>query len=210
MRIRIRIHDTNLMRIRIQIRIRNTAWQSCHLCPFQAHLSRLPLGPTCWDCPVPNVLSRMSCPSCPVQVVLSKMSRPGCPLSTGTVVPSWLPYLSWMSCPRYLLSTAVDVLPGCLVLVVLSLLPYSDHSASVSYPGCTIPSVFLTFLSQFSCPRFPVLAVLSRLSCPGYPVQAVLYQLSCLDMVMDIRNERKYVLSRNYVKHRHNSETENN
>ncbi len=122
----------------------------------------------------------MSCPRCLVLLVLSKMSYPECPLSTGTVVPSWLPYRSWMSCPRYLLSTAVNVPSRLSCLIVLFLLPYSGHSAFVSYPGCTIPSVFLTFLSQFSCPCFPVLVVLSRLSCPGCPVQAVLYQLSCL------------------------------
>jgi hypothetical protein len=63
---------------------------------------------------------------------------------------------------------------SCPILAVI-FLPF----CSVSYPGCTIPSVFLTFLSKFSCPGFLVLAVLSWWSCPGCPVQAVLNQLSC-------------------------------
>jgi hypothetical protein len=46
-------------------------WQSCHLCHFQAHLSRLPVGPACRDYPVPTVLSQMSCPGCPVPDVMS-------------------------------------------------------------------------------------------------------------------------------------------
>ncbi len=120
----------------------------------------------------------MSCPSCLVRVVLSKMSCPGCSLSTGTVVPSWLPYLSWMSCTRYLLSIAV-VVPSrlsCLSCSVLAAIFWPF--CLCSYPDCTIPSVFLTFLSQFSCPHFPVLAVLTGLSWPGCLVLAVLSKLS--------------------------------
>ncbi len=149
-------------------------------------MSRLPLGPTCWDCSVPNVLSRMSCPSCLVWVVLSKMLCPGCPLSTGTVVPSWLPYLSWMSCTRYFLSTAA-VVPSrlsCLSCPVL---------AAIFWPFC------LCFLSSLyysvSLSYFPVPVLLSTLSyfgcpvpafCPGCPLQDVLYQLSCLAVLSQL------------------------
>ncbi len=66
---------------------------------------------------------------------------------------------------------------SCLSCSVLAVIfrPF----CSVSYPGCNISSVFLTFLSQSSCPGFPVLAVLSWLSCPGCPVPAVLSRLTC-------------------------------
>jgi hypothetical protein len=47
------------------------SWQSCLLCPVQAHLCRL----TCQA-----DLSRLACPDCPVQVVLSQLSCPRCPI----------------------------------------------------------------------------------------------------------------------------------
>jgi hypothetical protein len=56
-----------------------------------------------------------------------------------------LPWLSHLHCP---------------VLAVLSSLTCSGHPVSVSFPGCTILTVFS------GC---PVLAVLSHLSCPRYP-----------------------------------------
>ncbi len=94
---------------------------------------------------------------------------------------------------------------GCVILV-LSMLSCSGHSASVSYPGSTILTVFsgcpvlparsqlfysialdrtssrlssLAFLSQLSCLSYPVLAVLSQLSYTSCPVPAVFSQLSC-------------------------------
>ncbi len=52
------------------------SWQSCHLCPFQAQVSRLTCQPTCPDCPDPGF---------PVPAVPSRR-----PLSTATVVSSRL------------------------------------------------------------------------------------------------------------------------
>jgi hypothetical protein len=72
------------------------SWQSCHLRSFQAHLFRHRLGR-----PVKTVRSQLSFPGCLVPAVLSNWSCPRCPLSTGIAVPSWLPRLSWISCPRY-------------------------------------------------------------------------------------------------------------
>ncbi len=145
---------------------------------------------SCPKCPFPAVLSEWSCPRCHATDVLSQLAQlfhPGCPILAGCPVQDIFSQLLWLYHPGY------------LVLVVLSLLPYSGHSchsASVSYPGCTIPSVFLTFLSQFSvpaflswlsCPGCLVLAVLSKLpytscpaclSCPRHPIQTVLPLLS--------------------------------
>jgi hypothetical protein len=76
------------------------SWQSCHLCPFQAHLSRLPFRTTYPDCPDQTV-----CPDCRVPALRSEWSCPRCPISTATVVPSWLSYpcvMFWPFCLYFL------------------------------------------------------------------------------------------------------------
>ncbi len=107
--------------------------------------------------------------------VLSPLLFPG-----STVRPTGL------DCP---VRDAISQLPrlslfGCPILAVLSLLPFPGRSASVSYPGFTIPSVFSdctvqALLFQLSCPGCPVPAVLPLLSCPNCPIPAVLSRLSC-------------------------------
>ncbi len=121
----------------------------------------------------------MSCPSCLVQVVLSKKSCPGCPLSTGTVVLSWLPYVSWMSCPKYLLSTAV-VVPfrlSCLSFPVLTAIFWPLCLCFLSwlyYPASLSNFPVPVLLSPLFCPGCPVLTVLSWLAGPSHPIPAVL------------------------------------
>ncbi len=117
----------------------------------------------------PDCLIWLSCPVCPVLAIMSRLSYRSWPVPAILSQQS-CPGLSWRRSPSVALMS----------WLVLSFLPrLTCPSCLVFYPGCTILSVFLTFLSQFSCPGFPVLAVLSRLSCPGCPVQGVLYQLSC-------------------------------
>jgi hypothetical protein len=101
------------------------SWLSCPLCPVQADLSCQLVSPTCLGCPLPIILSqmsvRMSCQRCLVPDVLSQIFCPDC-----------LPWLSHPSCP---------------VLAVLSLLSCSGRYFlavlfSLSYPGCTVLTVF--------------------------------------------------------------------
>jgi hypothetical protein len=145
------------------------SWQSCHLCPFQAHLSSLPLGPTCETvlskmsfpgCPVPAVLSDWSCPRCHIPNVLSQLAQlfhPGRPIVAGCPVPD----IFFQRC-------------GCTIPVVLS---YCPVLAAIFWPFC------LCFLSWLYYPvslsNFPVPVLLSLLSCSGCPVPAVLSWLSC-------------------------------
>jgi hypothetical protein len=81
---------------------------------------------SCPGCPVPDVLSRMSCPRCSV-----RLSCPGCP------VPA---ILSRLSCPGY------------LVPAILSRLSCPGYPVRLSCPSCPIPAV----LSRLSCPSSPV------------------------------------------------------
>ncbi len=121
------------------------SWQSCHLCPFQAHLSKADL----LDQPVETVLFEWSCPGFLSQT--PQLFFPGCPvlavlsLLTCSGRPFYLCFLSW---PYYLI---------CLLWL--------------SCPCYVVPA----FHFWLSCPGCPVLAVLSRQSCPYCPVQAVLY-----------------------------------
>jgi hypothetical protein len=121
------------------------SWQSFHLCPFQARLSRLPVGPPCRDCTIPTVLSLISCPTCPVRVVLSQMSCPRCHLLDV------LSQLAWLFYPSY------PVLAGCPVPDVLPQLPWLFH------PSCRVLAVLslLSYSDRFAL--FPILAVLSCL-----------------------------------------------
>jgi hypothetical protein len=130
------------------------SWQSCHLCPFQAHLSKADL----LDQPVETVLFQWSCPRCPFSnttVVLSRLSCLSCPVLADMFWPSILP-----------------MFPILAVLYHLSSLAFLSLLRCPGFP-------FLAVLSWLSCPGCPVLAVLSWLSCPGSPVPAVLSPLSC-------------------------------
>jgi hypothetical protein len=142
------------------------SWQSCHLSPFQAHLSRLPacmsqlssLNRRSYSIPV--VLSLLSCPCChilavlplfPILAVLSCVSfRLSCP---GWFFPAVLLNLSYASCPAQLSC------PGCIVTAALSQLSCSSCSAHTS--------LSTALLMPLSCPGSPVFIVLSRLTHPG-------------------------------------------
>jgi hypothetical protein len=113
----------------------------------------------------------MSCFECPVPNVLSEWSYPRCPLSTARVVPSRLSYPGWLSCPSCPV-LAVIFWPFCFVSSLYSTIPsvFSDFPVPaflfwLSCPSCLVPAV-LPQLSYTSC---PIPAVLSSLSCPGLP-----------------------------------------
>jgi hypothetical protein len=152
-------------------------------CPYPIVLSRL----SCPSYPVPVALPRQSCPQlswrrCHVLAVLTFLSFPGSPVEVVRLTCSECPVLaalSRLSCPS---GPVPDVLsqrpqlscPKCPVLATCS-----GRSASVSYPGCTIHTVFSgcpvpAILCKHSCPN-----CLSRLPCHDCLIQAVLCQLSC-------------------------------
>jgi hypothetical protein len=110
-----------------------TSWLSCPLCLvqviYQADLS----SPTCFGCPVPDVLSKMLCPNpcqeCPLETFLSRLFCPGCPC------------------------------PGCPVWVVLSQMSYITQQPRLFHPGYPILAV-PSLLSCWGRSAFPFLAVL--------------------------------------------------
>ncbi len=128
-------------------------------------------------CPVPVVLSQLSCPSCPVLDVWSQLS---CQCSPATVVPSRLPCFSWtvlairfwQSCPLSFLSCPylLTVFSGCFVLFLLAC------------PGFSVSAVLLQyFCYQLSYPCCPVLTAMAWpcgppciIHCPGFTILTVL------------------------------------
>ncbi len=166
------------------------SWQSCHLFPSQADLSRL----TCWA-----DLLKLSCPGFPVPVVLSKWSCPRCPRSTSIVVSSTFPILALLSMLSCFGHSASVAYPGCTIPTVssdfsvpllLSDIPALAVLSWLSFPWCPAPAVLLpAVLSQLSCSSCPVPTVLSQLSSSSSTAQiplstVLLTLLSCLDNVL--------------------------
>ncbi len=122
------------------------------------------LAKTCPGCPVPVVLSQLSCPRCRVPAVLK------CP---GCSVPVFLSQLSCLC---------------CYVLTVLSTLSFPTVVSKLSCLGSPVPAL----LPQLSCPVCPLLAVLPQafqyqliclsfpvLTVSHFPVPAVMFWPSC-------------------------------
>jgi hypothetical protein len=132
-------------------------------CHVLAVLSRLPPGQIeksvlsllyFPSCPVPDVLSKTSCPD---SSVLSWLSCPSCPPAPAAPPrPHW-PLLSWHHCH---------------VLAVLW---------SLSYPGSPVQAICRADLSRLSCPSCPFPDVLSQLSCPSGPVPDIMSQMQSLN-----------------------------
>jgi hypothetical protein len=128
-----------------------------------AVLSRLPIGQveksdlsllSFPSYPVPDVLSKTSCPD---SSVLSWLSCPSCPPASAALPrPHW-PLLSWHHCH---------------VLAVLS---------SLYFPRSPVQTVCRAYLSRLSCPGCPFPDVLSQLSCPSVPVPDNMSQMQSLD-----------------------------
>jgi hypothetical protein len=133
-------------------------WPSCLLSCPDCTIPTILSG-----CPVPVVLSQLSCPSYPIPSALSLASCPGRPV---------LSVLFRLTFPE--LASQADLsnltCPSSPVLVVMP---------QMSCPGCTV---------TLTRPSFPIPAVLSFLPCSGYPVLSFLswlyhpdypLQLSC-------------------------------
>ncbi len=197
--------------VNISEKIFEKIWNFCeNICDFPNIVKSWP--------PVLSVLSRipnqlvqsypfpMFCPSCPVSDVLSMLSC--CPLFWPVCpVPAVLSKVSYSSCPAqasFSIALLTLLCPGSPVLSVpLSRLSFSVLAiiTSVSYPVCTIPTVFSgcpfpSFLSWLSCPgclsqlpdpaTLPTAFLMSLschwchvLACPLCPIQAQLSRLTC-------------------------------
>jgi hypothetical protein len=114
------------------------SWQSCELCLFRVHLSRLTDRADLSRLSCPNCLVPLSCPDYPVLDVLSRLPV--------------LFVLSQMSSLKHDCSTQLSCL-SCPVLAVI-FWPFSL---------CFLSWLFYPVFSRLSCPSCPIPAVQSRL-----------------------------------------------
>jgi hypothetical protein len=133
-------------------------------CLVLAVLARLPIGRL-----VQSYVSLLSCPSCPVPDVLSKTSCPDSSVLSGC--PVLAVFLFQLPCQATLATALLTPLscPGCPVISVISRL---------TCPGCLSGWPVETVQSRMSFLGCPVLAVLSKWSCPRCHVPNVLSLLA--------------------------------
>ncbi len=119
-------------------------------------------------CPIPKILSPLSCQAC---TVLARLSFVSCPAST-TWSTALLTLLSCLCCPVLAVLYRLTCLgwPFRLTCPRFSVLPVLSQISSPSYLSTVVPS-------RLSCPRCPILAVMFWPSCPLFPI---LYYPDCL------------------------------
>jgi hypothetical protein len=128
----------------------------------------------CPGCPVPAVLSRLSCPRWPLLTDL-----PWLPISLSCPSSPVLAVMFWQSCSLF---PVLDALSQLSSLAAFASCPVLAIASWLSYPSCPVPAV----LGQQYCPRLSRCCCSSIVSCPDLfcplcSAQAHLPKLSSLD-----------------------------